>query len=60
MTRKHYELIAGALRVAREMGGDVATHDRVAERTAAALAADNPRFNAQRFLTAAGHIGVPS
>jgi hypothetical protein len=55
MSRKDYVLIAESLRYARCSDTDARTIDHVAECLARALATDNPRFNADRFLTAAGH-----
>lgn len=59
MTRKHYELIAGALDLARRnaSGAERDGVDRAAEQIAAGLDRDNPRFNRLRFLKAAGAIG---
>ena len=63
MTRKDYELIAAALRSSRGRIGDDLGHNpeqsrgvrRAAAHLADALAQDNPRFDAQRFLTACGY-----
>lgn len=60
MSRKHYELLAAALREARrdedfelEPGADgVATI--ICRHLADALASDNPRFDRERFLKACG------
>jgi hypothetical protein len=63
MTKKDFELLAQALRWAREddlqyrdlSATDVAeTHDLVATHVANALASTNPRFNRDRFIAAAG------
>lgn len=56
MTRKHYVMLAGALRRARERD-DVAqgTVDAVAVEIASTLGDDNPRFDRARFLRAAGN-----
>lgn len=54
MTRKDYELIA---KVLANFGADnrpVDDRDDIANDLADALAADNPRFNRERFLIAAG------
>jgi len=62
MTRKHYVMIAAAIREAQE--GDPWQHPLAAEARAAiardiargiagVLAQDNPRFDRDRFLTAA-------
>lgn len=65
MTRKDYELIAKAIRDTQErIKNDATNEDRTEQlrgvrRTAAhiaqALAADNGRFDAGRFLTACGY-----
>lgn len=60
MTRKHYEMLAAALKSARVPECyDHDTHsnagaDRAAVAVAEVLAADNPRFDRERFLRAAG------
>jgi predicted secreted Zn-dependent protease len=57
MTRKDYILIAAALKAARkydECPADQAVCDNVAQELANALARDNPRFDRERFLKAAG------
>ena len=48
MTRKHFKLIADALKVAN---ADLAVCVAMAD----ALASTNGRFDRQRFLTACGH-----
>lgn len=63
MTRKDYELIAKAINDTRLRIGDDLGHNpeqnrgvrRAAAHLADALAQDNPRFDAQRFLTACGY-----
>lgn len=62
MTRKDYILIAKAIRDASEETRAVFGPDahevgtrKVADYIADALAQDNPRFDAQRFLTACGY-----
>lgn len=57
MTRKDYERIAGALRWARlgfENPDTLQGVDEAAEQIAKVLAQDNPRFDRERFLKAAG------
>ena len=54
MTRKDYELIAKVLRDFTGDTGDVIDRDKVAKELADALAAENPRFDRQKFLIAAG------
>ena len=63
MTRKDYIAIAGAIykarRVVRGKGGKEAiaiieARSEVAERIAEVMAADNPRFDVAKFLTACG------
>lgn len=56
MTRKDYELIAAHLNTGRRSvpATDHQGFDTAACRVALALAADNPRFDRARFLTAAG------
>ena len=55
MTKKDYIVIAAAIRETRDQEFDhsaIEAIDRVAERIADKLQADNPRFNRQRFLEA--------
>lgn len=58
MTRKDYILIAAALRDTLLINAPIvvwrAAHASVAHRLADALARDNPRFDRERFLKAAG------
>lgn len=62
MTRKDYQLIADALRHARPLAPPSTsilraahyTLDSAARHLAEALALDNPRFDRERFLKAAG------
>jgi hypothetical protein len=54
MTRKDYQLIASVLKNFTSDGGDVIERDAMAYDLADALAADNPRFDRQRFLIATG------
>jgi hypothetical protein len=54
MTRKDYELIAKALNDFAAEGRPVDDRDEIAYSLAAALAAENPRFDREKFLTAAG------
>jgi hypothetical protein len=54
MTRKDYQLIASVLANFIGDTGDVIDRDGVAYALATALGADNPRFNRERFLVAAG------
>lgn len=58
MTRKDYELIAGAIAEARDEmvdhPGRVAGSAQVARRLGSALARDNPRFDRAGFLKACG------
>lgn len=54
MTRKDYELIAKVLNDFAAEGRPVDDRDDIAYNLAAALAADNPRFERQKFLAAAG------
>jgi len=60
MTRKHYVMLAAALNVAKQEAGPSADArrgiDLAAEHVADTLAADNPRFDKRRFLTAAGYL----
>ena len=65
MTRKDYELIAGAVRdalhSARPWSEDKEDGIRLAVRSIAdALAADNPRFDRSRFLAACGVAPAPA
>jgi hypothetical protein len=54
MTRKDYQLIASVLSQFTGDQGDVIDRDAVAYDLADALAADNPRFDRERFLIASG------
>ena len=64
MTKKHYELLAGSISRSRMANGLIGNAKEraaaiggvrlVAIDIAATLAADNPRFNRKRFLTACG------
>lgn len=58
MTRKDYILIAAAIHpvttASHLSGEEVSGARRVAERIAAALAEENPRFDKGRFLAALG------
>lgn len=56
MTRKDYVLIAEALASARPLDGATAAsvHWQACHAMCDALAADNPRFDRERFLKAAG------
>ena len=54
MTRKDYQLIASVLANFIGDTGDVIDRDGVAYALAAALQADNPRFDRDKFLVAAG------
>lgn len=57
MTRKDYELIAKAIKTAREyepMGTPEATLSLVEDILADVLATTNPLFNRVKFLTACG------
>ena len=57
MTRKDYVAIAAALAKARAEYPTMqmnSAHDYVAGEVAATMAADNPRFDRERFLKAAG------
>jgi hypothetical protein len=54
MTRKDYVLIADVLADLRETYGDHPAVISAAYRFAAALGRDNPRFDRDRFLVAAG------
>lgn len=59
MTRKDYILIAAALKASRDFYPGLVdypkVHDRVADKMADTLAAENVRFDPDRFLKAAGH-----
>lgn len=57
LSRKHYEAIAGILR--EQHGGDPNTHDYLvmydtASDLASYFATENPNFDRERFLKAAG------
>jgi hypothetical protein len=54
MTRKDYQLIASVLANFTGDSGDVVDRDLVAYDLATALGADNPRFDREKFLIAAG------
>ncbi len=57
MTKKDYELIAAALKVAGDHAGSAERtdqHRRDCSILAAELASENPRFDRARFLKAAG------
>ena len=54
MTRKDYQLIASVLANFTGDTGDVVDRDLMAYDLSKALAADNPRFNRELFLVAAG------
>ena len=54
MTRKDYQLIASVLKNYATEGIPVDDRDAIAYDLADALAADNPRFDRDRFLIAAG------
>jgi hypothetical protein len=54
MTRKDYQLIASVLANFIGDTGDVIDRDGVAYALATALAEDNPRFDRNKFLIAAG------
>ena len=54
MTRKDYQLIASVLANFIGDTGDVIDRNGVAYALATALEADNPRFDRDRFLVAAG------
>jgi hypothetical protein len=58
VSRKDYQLIAGVIqdlytRALRDGTGDPVTLERVAVALCSDLAADNPRFDRDRFLAAA-------
>lgn len=54
MTRKDYQLLASVLSSFATDGAPTDDRDAIAYDLADALAADNPRFNRDRFLIAAG------
>jgi hypothetical protein len=54
MTRKDYQLIASVLKSYATEGIPVDDRDAIAYDLADALAKDNPRFDRDRFLVAAG------
>jgi hypothetical protein len=54
MTRKDYQLIASVLKNYAADGIPVDDRDAIAYDLADALGADNPRFDRDRFLVAAG------
>ena len=54
MTRKDYELIAKVLANFVGDGGDVIDRDKLAYELSDAFALENPRFDWERFLVAAG------
>lgn len=60
--KRHYEVIAEALREARRMDpgnvGYASALDTAAGKLADEFRRDNPKFNRDRFLEAAG-VGVP-
>lgn len=56
MTRQHFELIA---RVLREAPVDIVGWHILVQRFADELAAENPRFDRERFLRACG-VKLPS
>lgn len=56
MTRKDYQLIASVLNQFTAEGGVVIERDAMAYDLAHALALDNPRFDREKFLVAAGVI----
>jgi hypothetical protein len=56
MTRKDYQLIASVLKNFVGDMGDVIDRDAMALELAKALGADNPRFDRDKFLLAAGYI----
>jgi hypothetical protein len=53
MTRRHFELIAAAIRDQREHFTSNRAHARFAAAMADALATTNPRFDKARFVRAA-------
>lgn len=54
MTRKDYKLLAAVLADFGAEGVPVDDRDSIAYKLATALELDNPRFNRELFLTAAG------
>lgn len=56
MTRKDYQLIAAVLKNFGTEGRPVDDRDEIALELAKALAADNPRFDREKFLVAAGYF----
>lgn len=54
MTRKDYKLIAAVLADFGAEGVPVDDRDAIANKLATALQLDNPRFNSEQFLVAAG------
>ncbi len=58
MTRKDYVLISDVLRDALDSIIDDMALEALASRFADELALDNPRFDRERFLAAAGVYGV--
>lgn len=54
MTKKHFELVAKVLANANTDGADTATLTKVAAAFATEFTKENPRFDAVRFLKAAG------
>lgn len=64
LTRKHFQAIADGIRAARHAlyaeGGDMTTIDATLNRVAAEMVTvcrrENPRFSADRFLTACGVV----
>ena len=57
LTKKHFELLAGALRRARQQADAEVLEgvDVAAEEVATTLSATNNTFDRQRFLLACGH-----
>jgi hypothetical protein len=55
MTRKDYQLIATVLKNFGTEGRPVDDRDEIAMELAKALSADNPRFDRDKFLIAAGY-----
>lgn len=58
MTRKDYVLIAQTLAQFTGDSGDVIDRDKMTLALAKVLQADNPRFDRDRFLVAAGYVTV--
>jgi hypothetical protein len=56
MTRKDYVLIAQTLAQFTGDSGDVIDRDKMTLALAKVLQADNPRFDRDRFLVAAGYV----